>query len=559
MIQYFIINNGSRAAQYGIGSYVNQVAEMFNHDDKYLLSFIDLYADVKECKSYTDDLGICHYQIPPYSGGKEDEKYNRNLYYLIIQLIEEKDDLIFHFNYFHHYELAILLKSRFINSRIVLTVHYLEWCFELKGNITKFQEIINANLNTIDEKQKIIYDSFANEQNFMRLCDEIVLLSKRTLSLVVSDYKISENKLHLIYNGLNTNNSLLNKKIDKEELFSLEANKKYILFAGRLEDTKGLKCLINAFRSLTEKYKDIYLLIVGDGDYNCYLKQSRGLWNRIIYTGKVSKPQLFKFYKEAYMGILPSFNEQCSYSAIEMMSFGLPFIGTDSTGLKEMFEKIPEHMVCIDENSFSEESFEKELANKIEMLLINEKKRIELSSILLNKFHQYYTIDCMKTSYKKMFFEIFEKKHEGLSSDFYINLDNKMIDLINERPDINFDFFGLTGIGIYLWWRHEYLLKINDSGSISKSLFIQEYLIHYVDWIQDVLNLSDNIVEEASINYLLYILNKMNNKGFYKTKVYSLIQDVQNTNQMNSNLLKVIDLTQNEIINNALQIFNCRI
>jgi len=102
-------------------------------------------------------------------------------------------------------------------------------------------------------------------------------------------------------------------------------------------------------------------------------------------------------------------------------------------------------------------------------------------------------------------------------------------------------------------------LKINDSGSISKSLFIQEYLIHYVDWIQDVLNLSDNIVEEASINYLLYILNKMNNKGFYKTKVYSLIQDVQNTNQMNSNLLKVIDLTQNEIINNALQIFNCRI
>lgn len=35
---------------------------------------------------------------------------------------------------------------------------------------------------------------------------------------------------------------------------------------------------------------------------------------------------------------MPSFHEQCSYVAIEMLMHGLPLIGTGSTGLKEMVE-----------------------------------------------------------------------------------------------------------------------------------------------------------------------------------------------------------------------------
>ncbi len=40
----------------------------------------------------------------------------------------------------------------------------------------------------------------------------------------------------------------------------------------------------------------------------------------------------------ADIGIMPSFHEQCSYVAIEMMMHGLPIIGSTSTGLCEMIE-----------------------------------------------------------------------------------------------------------------------------------------------------------------------------------------------------------------------------
>ena len=50
----------------------------------------------------------------------------------------------------------------------------------------------------------------------------------------------------------------------------------------------------------------------------------------------MDKNLLFEFYQIADVGVMPSFHEQCSYVAIEMMMMGVPLITSDSTGLKEM-------------------------------------------------------------------------------------------------------------------------------------------------------------------------------------------------------------------------------
>ena len=48
---------------------------------------------------------------------------------------------------------------------------------------------------------------------------------------------------------------------------------------------------------------------------------------------------------------MPSFHEQCSYVAIEMMMYGIPLIGTDSTGLKEMLGDNQKYMMKIFEEA----------------------------------------------------------------------------------------------------------------------------------------------------------------------------------------------------------------
>ena len=92
---------------------------------------------------------------------------------------------------------------------------------------------------------------------------------------------------------------------------------------------------------------DFDYIFVGDGNYDGYFPLCRDYLGKITFTGKVDKELLSVFYQISDVGVMPSFHEQCSYVAIEMMAYGLPLIGTDTTGLKEMLELEDEYSVPI--------------------------------------------------------------------------------------------------------------------------------------------------------------------------------------------------------------------
>lgn len=83
--------------------------------------------------------------------------------------------------------------------------------------------------------------------------------------------------------------------------------------------------MIHAFRHIADKYADIRLVVAGDGDFQLYLSQCRDLQGRVSFLGKVSSSEVEDVYRSAYIGVMPSFHEQCSYTAIEMMRHKIPF------------------------------------------------------------------------------------------------------------------------------------------------------------------------------------------------------------------------------------------
>ena len=135
MTNIYIFNNASRAAGYGIGTYIKQLAEGLSVMPETKVSLVEMYADTKEFAISDDKDGIRHYLIPSLHSGTENETYCRVIFYFLARNIDNvgNDKIVFHFNYFQHYPLAVLLKSCFVNSCIVMTVHYMNWCFELNG------------------------------------------------------------------------------------------------------------------------------------------------------------------------------------------------------------------------------------------------------------------------------------------------------------------------------------------------------------------------------------------------------------------------------------------
>lgn len=539
MIHIFIFNNTSQAANYGIGTYIRSLTQGLLERPGIKVSFVDLFSEVKEYGITDDEHGCRHYQIPGVSSRVENEQYCRTAFYFLARHIDmqAEDRWVFHFNYFQHMPLAVLLKGQYPDCRLLLSVHYLHWCFELKGNKTEFHKIMAKGYQPQNDKERNILASVKNERTFMHLADEVLVLSRVTQKILLDNYTVSSDKLHLVYNGMG--DTLCPS--DGQHA----GNPRTVLFVGRLDEIKGVEYLIGAFRQIAEKHPDVRLTIAGDGDFQLYLSLCRDLQGRVSFLGKVSSDDVEELYQNAHIGVMPSFNEQCSYTVIEMMRHGIPLIGTDTMGLAEMFDDTPELCVHIDEDNPNEEEFIAAIASRMDLLL-SDTEAYERAAIAVGRLYETrYKVSAMIHDTCTVIENSFDRQDYMVSADYLKYIDYKMIQLICQCPDIDTDFYGMGGIGVYLWKR---VLDICDRKEEDyHTSFILEHLIYYLDWVQEIAGSSPLPVESCAM------LQSMKQKGFYRTCVQDLLASQPSWDVP---LLMPSDRT---IIQNALKICNCKI
>lgn len=377
----------------------------------------------------------------------------------------------------------------------------------------------------------------------MSLADDVVVLSKATMNIIINDYKIHKDKLSLIYNGLDTSDI---PEVTENSVESFMGNNvKYLLYVGRLDDIKGVPYLIKAFNKLSKEDEKLHLIIVGDGDFTSCLNAAKANWERITFTGKISKEDLRLIYPKIALGILPSFHEQCSYAAIEMMANGIPMVITDSTGLKEMLEDCPSCIIPINNDNFSEDEFVETIYHTIHQLISDSDRLQEASQLVKRLYQERYTLSVMGKGYLAL---LNSANRPVFSKDLLYMIDRRMISLIDSSPDIDTSFFGMTGIGCYLWYRICTMKNTPDEQDISQSLLLQEYMIYWMDWIYETLQLRD----EQYPAELSDLTKELKDNMFYTIQANKLANATEN---------KVQEKNTDEItiLANALKIFRCKI
>jgi len=221
-------------------------------------------------------------------------------------------------------------------------------------------------------KDQAIAEGIKIEKSFLLKIDRICCLSDATKDFFYKVYEINESKLLKIKNGLKDRYKSIpqiEKKKIREKYNFKEHKSKLILYVGRLDYFKGLSYLIEAFEIILTKNKDYYLIIVGDGDYNPFLKLRNNNWKNIIFTGKLPQEEVYNLYRICDIGILPSLSEQCSFVAIEMMMFQLPIIASNAEGLDEMFVDDDNALKIKIQDDLNEQLSTKEISEKITNLI----------------------------------------------------------------------------------------------------------------------------------------------------------------------------------------------
>lgn len=333
----YILEKASRAMNYGIGTYVKQLTNCLL-SSKMDFCVIHLYADCLET-TIMDKGGYQQISIPiPYSNIAAClQYYLRNVAYLLKTLITEDSDtrIIFHLNFLPDNNLVKYLKHLF-KCHIVLTVHYTNWSFSLLGDFDLLKRIVDKKRSKLTQSEKQIVDEIKEYRMMMKRCDLIICVAQHTLKALQELSCIGTSKACVINNGIA--DCYLKRGKDKKlrQKYHLEDDEQIIIFAGRLDEIKGVPFLIKAFERVLVDYPKSRLIIAGDGDFNECLRGTKKCWSRITFTGRIDKRQLYGLYTIANVGVVCSIHEEFGLVAIEMMMHALPLVVTDTSGLSEL-------------------------------------------------------------------------------------------------------------------------------------------------------------------------------------------------------------------------------
>lgn len=162
------------------------------------------------------------------------------------------------------------------------------------------------------------------------------------------------------------------------------AGEKYIVYAGRLEEGKGILTLLRFFSRFTEEYGKfgIMLYLLGDGSMKDFKHP------RIKYLGVLNEDEKLKYIKNAMAFVHPSPLESLSISLIEAFMMGTPVIVNKKCAVFE--EHISKSKAGLSFGSYQE--FSSAMLSMIE----NEVLRNNLSKNARKYFFEKYRLDTYK-------------------------------------------------------------------------------------------------------------------------------------------------------------------
>ncbi|MBS1492645.1 MAG: glycosyltransferase family 4 protein [Bacteroidetes bacterium] len=222
------------------------------------------------------------------------------------------------------------------------------------------------------------------ESKFIKSSDALLYLSEHQLKIAKEYYKIPDEKIKFINNGIDPEFKSTEIKSDNSELPSL-------VFIGDSErKDKDFNFLYEILDKVKEKCN---LYVVGNFNPSIYKSTVGNI--TIISVRKMSKDLLISFLKDKDVFISSSFYDTFSIATAECMALGLAPIVTDNTGISKL--------ITNGENGFVVKHGDKEdLSGKINLLLENKGVRTEIS-IRASKIYELLNWENIFSSYNQIY------------------------------------------------------------------------------------------------------------------------------------------------------------
>ncbi len=265
--------------------------------------------------------------------------------YRLSRLIRSQDDII------HLTNQNFARFARFIKNPFIVTVH----------DLIRF--FFGFTRETITEKLLLKLDMRGIKQ-----ANHIIAVSQHTKKDLMKYLKIPEDKISVIYNGIDRS---IFKPYNAKAL-----DRPYILYVGSERPRKNLERLIEAFAILRKEFTALRLVKVGvSGRSQKYRGRtmrkldSLGITQDVMFIDHLSEVDLAYIYASAALLAYPSLYEGFGLPPLEAMACGCPVVASNTSSLPEV---IGEAGIMVD--PYDTDS----LAQAMKEVLTNRKLRDEM-------------------------------------------------------------------------------------------------------------------------------------------------------------------------------------
>jgi len=216
-------------------------------------------------------------------------------------------------------------------GKCVVTFHDLS-LYKIPGCFPKIRRI----------RDRAVYSLMA------RKADKIIAVSKSAKKDMRDIFKMPEDKVKVIYSGLDERFFDEPKINPQKVLAKCGINKKYILFLGTLEPSKNITRLLEAFarfkkrclRERNDRRFNYQLVLAGKRGWLSreYKRIARdfGLARDVIYTGYIIGDELNPLFKGAEFFVMPSLYEGFGMTVLEAFATQTPAIVSNVSSLPEI-------------------------------------------------------------------------------------------------------------------------------------------------------------------------------------------------------------------------------
>ena len=180
------------------------------------------------------------------------------------------------------------------------------------------------------------------EKTAIEMADAIIAVSKETKVDVLKYFDVDQEKIKVIYNGINLEEYVVTNETSTLEEYGINRSKPYVLFVGRITRQKGIIHLVNAIKYIDPDTQIILCAGAPDTaeigkemeDSVTEVKKTR---DNVIWIDKMlEKKEVIQLYSHADVFCCPSIYEPFGIINIEAMACETAVVASAVGGIKEV-------------------------------------------------------------------------------------------------------------------------------------------------------------------------------------------------------------------------------